>query len=90
MYVCILQEDKDWATNPGHVTPEEYFNPNIDLTGRDVGRPREISTKIQKFKANLWLCENYPLSLPEQVSYIFFQSFAIEIYPIFYTECLCL
>ena len=30
-------------------------------------RPREESSKGQKFKAQLWLCEEYPLSLQEQV-----------------------
>ena len=30
-------------------------------------RPREESCKGQKFKAQLWLCEDYPLSLQEQV-----------------------
>ena len=56
------------ANNPSSITPEEYFNPLIDLEGRDVGRPTEQTVKTQKFKANLSLCENYPLSLPEQVS----------------------
>ncbi|XP_042903264.1 ankyrin repeat domain-containing protein 13D [Parasteatoda tepidariorum] len=60
-------DDKEWSTNPSHITLEEYFNPEIDLEGKDIGRPREISTKVQKFKANLWLCEDYPLSLPEQI-----------------------
>ncbi|GIY76254.1 ankyrin repeat domain-containing protein 13B [Caerostris darwini] len=58
---------EDWTGNPCHITPEEYFDPEVDLACRDIGRPKEISTKIQKFKANLWLCENYPLSLPEQI-----------------------
>ena len=30
-------------------------------------RPREESQKGQKFRAQLWLCEEYPLSLQEQV-----------------------
>jgi len=30
-------------------------------------RPREEFLKSQKFKASLWLCEDYPLSLQEQV-----------------------
>lgn len=33
----------------------------------DIGRPRELNTKVQKFKATLWLSESYPLSLPEQI-----------------------
>lgn len=52
--------------NPCNITPEEYFS-DIDLKGRDIGRPREINTKIQKFRATLWLSENYPLSLQEQI-----------------------
>ncbi|XP_055838007.1 ankyrin repeat domain-containing protein 13D isoform X1 [Episyrphus balteatus] len=48
------------------ITPEEYFS-EIDLNGRDIGRPKKISTKIQRFKANLWLSEEYPIRLQEQV-----------------------
>ncbi|XP_069136518.1 ankyrin repeat domain-containing protein 13D-like [Argopecten irradians] len=53
--------------NPSAITPEEYFNEFVDLTDRDIGRPIDQTTKTQKFKATLWLCENYPLSLQEQV-----------------------
>ena len=56
------------TNNPTSITPAEYFNSLIDLEGRDIGRPVEQTTKTQKFKANLSLCENYPLSLPEQVT----------------------
>ncbi|XP_077995554.1 ankyrin repeat domain-containing protein 13D-like [Glandiceps talaboti] len=54
-------------TNPTAIKPEEYFDPDFALGDRDVGRPKEVSTKVQKFKANLWLCEAHPLSLQEQV-----------------------
>ncbi|KAL5017031.1 hypothetical protein ScPMuIL_006620 [Solemya velum] len=53
--------------NPSCISPEEYFDKDIDLQGRDIGRPIEQSTKTQKFKATLWLCEDFPLSLQEQV-----------------------
>ncbi|KAJ8312912.1 hypothetical protein KUTeg_010285 [Tegillarca granosa] len=53
--------------NPTSITPEEYFNSRIELGSRDIGRPVELTTKTQKFKATLWLCEHYPLSLQEQV-----------------------
>ncbi|KGL77855.1 Ankyrin repeat domain-containing protein 13B, partial [Tinamus guttatus] len=55
-------------TNPTAITPEEYFNPNFELGNRDMGRPMELTTKTQKFKAKLWLCEDHPLSLCEQVA----------------------
>ncbi|XP_032902200.1 ankyrin repeat domain-containing protein 13B isoform X2 [Amblyraja radiata] len=55
-------------TNPTSITPEEYFNPNFDLGSRDIGRPMELTTKTQKFKAKLWLCEDHPLSLADQVA----------------------
>ncbi|RZC34199.1 ankyrin repeat domain-containing protein 13D, partial [Asbolus verrucosus] len=55
------------SSNPCNITPEEYFDSAIDLEGRDIGRPKEVCVKVQKFKANLWLCEQYPLSLPEQI-----------------------
>ncbi|XP_076452626.1 ankyrin repeat domain-containing protein 13D-like [Babylonia areolata] len=53
--------------NPSSITPEEYFNSLVDLGERDIGRPIEQTTKVQKFKAALWLCEDFPLSLQEQV-----------------------
>ncbi|XP_076363159.1 ankyrin repeat domain-containing protein 13D-like isoform X3 [Tachypleus tridentatus] len=62
-----MQEAFEYHGNPCHITPEEYFDSSVDLGRRDIGRPREISAKVQKFKANLWLCQNYPLSLKEQI-----------------------
>ncbi|XP_069788850.1 ankyrin repeat domain-containing protein 13A isoform X1 [Narcine bancroftii] len=53
--------------NPTSITPEEYFNPEFDLGDRDIGRPMELCIKLRKFKATLWLCEDYPLSFVEQV-----------------------
>uniref|UniRef100_S4S063 Ankyrin repeat domain 13 family, member D n=1 Tax=Petromyzon marinus TaxID=7757 RepID=S4S063_PETMA len=55
-------------TNPTAITPEEYFDPAFDLGVRDIGRPIELTVKTQRFKAKLWLCENHPLSLVEQVT----------------------
>lgn len=55
------------SSNPCNITPEEYFDSSVDLQSRDIGRPKEVNVKVQKFKANLWLCEQYPLSLPEQI-----------------------
>lgn len=53
--------------NPYNITAEEYFDESVDLNDRDIGRPKEVNIKVQKFKANLWLCEDYPLSLQEQI-----------------------
>lgn len=53
--------------NPFNITVLEYFDITCDLGKKDIGMPKEVTTRLQKFKANLWLCENYPLSLPEQV-----------------------
>ncbi|KAK3606459.1 hypothetical protein CHS0354_041405 [Potamilus streckersoni] len=55
------------SNNPSSIKPEEYFNKHFDLGNRDIGRPIEQTVKTQKFKATLWLCETFPLSLQEQV-----------------------
>lgn len=55
------------ATNPCCISPEEYFDSEKNLENRDIGRPKEMTRKIQKFHAQLWLSEEYPLSLQEQV-----------------------
>ncbi|XP_054648737.1 ankyrin repeat domain-containing protein 13D isoform X2 [Dunckerocampus dactyliophorus] len=54
--------------NPTAITAEEYFNPEFNLNGRDIGRPIELTSKVQRFKAHLWLSETHPLSLAEQVT----------------------
>ncbi|KAG7188154.1 hypothetical protein KM043_013373 [Ampulex compressa] len=66
-YVGVASEEYNNVGNPSNITAEEYFDPDIDLEGRDIGRPKEVNTKIQKFKATLWLSEDYPLSLQEQI-----------------------
>uniref|UniRef100_A0A6M2DGE1 Putative gpcr-chaperone n=1 Tax=Xenopsylla cheopis TaxID=163159 RepID=A0A6M2DGE1_XENCH len=53
-------------TNVSNITVEEYFS-DKDLLGRDIGRPKEITTKVQRFRATLWLCEEYPLQLQQQI-----------------------
>uniref|UniRef100_A0A6Q2XIC9 Ankyrin repeat domain-containing protein n=1 Tax=Esox lucius TaxID=8010 RepID=A0A6Q2XIC9_ESOLU len=54
--------------NPTAITAEEYFNPEFQLNERDIGRPVELTSKVQRFKATLWLSEAHPLSLAEQVT----------------------
>uniref|UniRef100_A0A672U4U1 Ankyrin repeat domain 13A n=1 Tax=Strigops habroptila TaxID=2489341 RepID=A0A672U4U1_STRHB len=56
------------ANNPTAITLEEYFDPEFDLRGRDIGRPKEVTIRTQKFKATLWMSEEFPLSLMEQVT----------------------
>ncbi|CAH2048235.1 unnamed protein product, partial [Iphiclides podalirius] len=47
------------------VSWSEYFGDQP--LERDIGRPQEVTTKVQKFKATLWLSEDYPLELQEQI-----------------------
>ncbi|XP_022519618.2 ankyrin repeat domain-containing protein 13B isoform X2 [Astyanax mexicanus] len=56
------------VTNPSALTAEEYFNPSLSQSHKDIGQPCQLTTKTQRFKAKLWLCESHPLSLAEQVS----------------------
>lgn len=55
------------ANNPTAITPDEYFDEEFDLKDRDIGRPKELTIRTQKFKATLWMCEEFPLSLVQQV-----------------------
>ena len=56
------------ASSVHPVTREEYFDPDVDLGRREIGhKKREIYEKVQRFRALLWLCEDYPLQLPEQI-----------------------
>ncbi|XP_013369403.1 PREDICTED: ankyrin repeat domain-containing protein 13D isoform X3 [Chinchilla lanigera] len=56
------------ATNPTAISPDEYFDPSFSLESRNIGRPIEMSSKVQRFKATLWLSEEHPLSLGDQVT----------------------
>lgn len=49
------------------VTAEEYFTVGLDLKGRDAGCKPRTTSKVQRFRANLWLSEQYPIQLQEQV-----------------------
>uniref|UniRef100_A0A3P8V349 Ankyrin repeat domain 13B n=1 Tax=Cynoglossus semilaevis TaxID=244447 RepID=A0A3P8V349_CYNSE len=63
----VTQMSSPAVTNPTLLTAEEYFNPSLSPTRRDIGHPCQLTTKTQRFKAKLWLCESHPLSLAEQV-----------------------
>uniref|UniRef100_A0A8C4GIP7 Ankyrin repeat domain 13B n=1 Tax=Dicentrarchus labrax TaxID=13489 RepID=A0A8C4GIP7_DICLA len=63
----VTQMSGPAVTNPAALTAEEYFNPGSSPTQRDIGHPCQLTTKTQRFKAKLWLCESHPLSLAEQV-----------------------
>ncbi|XP_027855145.1 ankyrin repeat domain-containing protein 13B isoform X2 [Xiphophorus couchianus] len=64
----VTQMSSPVVTNPAALTAEEYFNPSsTQQTLRDIGHPCQLTTKTQRFKAKLWLCETHPLSLAEQV-----------------------
>ena len=54
------------AASARAINPEQTFSSYLE-SGKSSLRPREESQKGQKFRAQLWLCEDYPLSLQEQV-----------------------
>ncbi|XP_045711319.1 ankyrin repeat domain-containing protein 13D isoform X3 [Phyllostomus hastatus] len=67
--VPVLPGDGPAALLPQRaISPDEYFDPNFSLESRNIGRPIEMSSKVQRFKATLWLSEEHPLSLGDQVT----------------------
>ena len=63
----MLLKDSVKHVDQTPVTFEEYFNSRAELKNRDIGRPREENTKVQTFNAQISLCDDYPLSLQEQI-----------------------
>uniref|UniRef100_A0A182NP97 Ankyrin repeat domain-containing protein n=1 Tax=Anopheles dirus TaxID=7168 RepID=A0A182NP97_9DIPT len=61
------QEQQQQQANTAAPSAEEYFSDDCDLNGRDVGKPKRITAKEQLFKANIWLSEEFPIKLQEQV-----------------------
>ncbi|KAH8853568.1 Ankyrin repeat domain-containing protein isoform 1 [Schistosoma japonicum] len=55
--------------NPNHVTPQQYFSSDVgtQLHLDAIGRPKVMTTKVKTFKARLWICHDYPLSLKDQI-----------------------
>lgn len=50
---------------------DQYFCPkNSRLMIYDIGRPKNMTTKVKTFKARLWMCENYGLSLSNQINLV--------------------
>ncbi|CAD6186024.1 unnamed protein product [Caenorhabditis auriculariae] len=50
------------------LTADQYFDPDYEFEAEtDIGRPKDITTKSNAFKASLWMADDYPLSLQEQV-----------------------
>ncbi|CAF0715968.1 unnamed protein product [Adineta steineri] len=62
-----LSNDQTKNVDQSPITFEEYFNSRVDLKNKNIGRPREENVKIQTFNAQISLCDEYPLSLQEQI-----------------------
>ena len=67
-----LDTRKWWQVDPpldGDTSPlseSEYLSPDaVRIVGRDVGRPRHVLHKSDKFTGHLWLCcdQDFPLNL---------------------------
>ncbi|GMS89720.1 hypothetical protein PENTCL1PPCAC_11895 [Pristionchus entomophagus] len=55
------------AEHAGEPDLIEYFDEETTMK-RDIGRQRNVMRKSNSFKATLWLAEQYPLCLQEQVA----------------------
>uniref|UniRef100_T1H020 Ankyrin repeat domain-containing protein n=1 Tax=Megaselia scalaris TaxID=36166 RepID=T1H020_MEGSC len=60
--------NEDSLSDPKNgISAVEYFSEDFELIGKDIGRAQKTVSKVQRFKANLWLSEDYPINLQEQV-----------------------
>ncbi|NXL06536.1 AN13D protein, partial [Mesembrinibis cayennensis] len=50
-------------TNPTAITPEEYFDPHFDLETRNIGRPIEMSSKVQRGYQGTWHWVSGPMGM---------------------------
>uniref|UniRef100_A0A0X3PPW5 Ankyrin repeat domain-containing protein n=1 Tax=Schistocephalus solidus TaxID=70667 RepID=A0A0X3PPW5_SCHSO len=54
--------------NPSNISIEEYFSQDANVKPkREIGRPKVMTAKLKTYKAHLYLCEEYPVSLRDQV-----------------------
>lgn len=52
----------------GAITPDQYLDPNYEFeSGCDIGKTREVVKRSNAFKATLWMADEYPLSLHDQI-----------------------
>uniref|UniRef100_A0A0N5ADR0 ANK_REP_REGION domain-containing protein n=1 Tax=Syphacia muris TaxID=451379 RepID=A0A0N5ADR0_9BILA len=49
------------------LTPRQYLDKDFPMNDRDIGHPKQVKRKCNSFKATLWLCDQFPLSLQEQI-----------------------
>lgn len=64
----------DEAEVGGNVTLHEYFTEGYDLQGRNIGVPRDLSTKVRKFKVHMavQISSKYFLRASESITLLIF------------------
>ncbi|VDL92455.1 unnamed protein product, partial [Schistocephalus solidus] len=61
-------EEEAASYNPSNISIEEYFSQDANVKPkREIGRPKVMTAKLKTYKAHLYLCEEYPVSLRDQV-----------------------
>ncbi|EFO83485.1 hypothetical protein CRE_03147 [Caenorhabditis remanei] len=50
------------------LTPDQYLDPNYEFErGCDIGKKKEVVRRSNAFKATLWMADEYPLNLHDQI-----------------------